>query len=344
LQVTHTDSILIYLIAESKFIFSEPYFAAKANFINSWFTFRGDQMISFVNMIRVNRLAKSSKLLISTIRRASQWPVFPKGKALFDTPQSESLNTIINLADQKKKMINENFMNVAPSFLDIFRKKLTYTSNALEGNSMTEKQVFTYIDTGVTIGGKPLSDHLDIASHDKAVKFLFSLASKRVELSPEIVKDLHKMACPVTEQNAPGEYKKLSNMTFTTHPVTNEMMVYTYVAPEDVRDEIAELLFWLKENEAKHHAIYLASISHYNFARIHPFPDGNGRVARLLMNLMLLRKGFCPTIIYPEQREEYIRLLNVAKMGDILPFTEFIGNSLLETQNNLIYISSPKKQ
>jgi len=137
-----------------------------------------------------------------------------------------------------------------------------------------------------------------------------------------------------------GEYKKHNNMTFVRNPKGYNMIVLRYVDKDDVRDQVAELVFWVRDNEATVHPIHLASIAHYNTVRIHPFPDGNGRLARLFMNLLFIRHGYNPAVIEPEQREEYMGCLFYADRGDIAPLTEFIASSLIATQNRLLNIGS----
>lgn len=97
------------------------------------------------------------------------------------------------------------------------------------------------------------------------------------------------------------------------------------------------LFNWTIENDSKLHPVIVSAIFHYNFVRIHPFPDGNGRLARLLMNLLVLRKTFTPILIDPEDKNEYIRALSEGDQNhNVTPFVEFIASKMLDTQQELL--------
>src|SRR5690348_5547529 len=115
-------------------------------------------------------------------------------------------------------------------------------------------------------------------------------------------------------------------------------VVFYSVPPEDVCNQLTELIHWLQANERvvcsllskltvteilQLHPVTLATVAHYNVVRVQPFSAGNGRVARLFMNLLLLRGQFSPAVIEPEERDHYLRCLEDADDGNILPFIEF---------------------
>eukprot|EP01124_Arcella_intermedia_P005312 TRINITY_DN13134_c0_g1_i1.p1 TRINITY_DN13134_c0_g1~~TRINITY_DN13134_c0_g1_i1.p1 ORF type:complete len:123 (+),score=19.07 TRINITY_DN13134_c0_g1_i1:583-951(+) len=98
-----------------------------------------------------------------------------------------------------------------------------------------------------------------------------------------------------------------------------------------------ELIMWANDNEDKVHPVHLSAVLHYNFVRIHPFADGNGRVGRLLGNIALLRNSFTPAVIYPKDKNEYISTLATGhQKQDLTPFTTFIAKALLSSQRELI--------
>jgi len=258
------------------------------------------------------------------------------------TPESEKLSSLLKRADANKaKFINIRKTIQTTSLVNWLRIRLGYSSNALEGNTLSERDVYYLIQEGITIDGKPISDIRDVQAHDNALKLLFDASTSKISLDPELIKKFHRIVMPESRPGdpPPGDFKKEKNFTFTTWNDTALLRMYAF--PEDVRDRVAELMFWLRDNEAKVHPLHLASIGHYNVATIHPFPDGNGRIARLLMNALLIRHDFTPAIIEPFQRVAYITALETSRNTDnILPFTEFLAQTLVDSQEPLLELGS----
>ena len=96
------------------------------------------------------------------------------------------------------------------------------------------------------------------------------------------------------------------------------------------------LCSWINDSYDEVHPILLASIAHYNMVRIHPFDDGNGRGARLLMNLLLIRTGFPPAIIKNETGRKYFETLAQTDEGNIHSFIEFITDSCIDTEKLIL--------
>ena len=160
---------------------------------------------------------------------------------------------------------------------------------------------------------------------------------------------------PLAEDPLPGEYKKRANFVMRVDTENKGLVAFRFVHPEDVRDHLAELVKWIGQHEDEVgsfnyllvlttqwqvHPIQLAAVGHYNFVRTPPFQDGNGRVARLFMNLLFLRRNFNPAVIEPTDREKYMLYLAQADKGDLLPITEFIGSALVKTQENLLSLDT----
>ncbi|KAK6030821.1 Fic family protein [Ostertagia ostertagi] len=114
---------------------------------------------------------------------------------------------------------------------------------------------------------------------------------------------------------------------------------FTPVAPEYVKDQLDELVDWLRDpGTLEMSPIERAAIAHYKLVVVHPFIDGNGRTARLLLNLILMRAGFPPVILPVESRAEYYATLHTANLGDLRPFVRYVAR---HTENTLkFYISS----
>ena len=122
-----------------------------------------------------------------------------------------------------------------------------------------------------------------------------------------------------------GQYKRLPN-----HVLQQDGTLHQYVVPEQVAPQMQTLVTWINGDQPVH-PIVRAGVAHYHLVRIHPFDDGNGRGARLLMNLILLKASFFPAVIRREQKRTYLETLEIADQGDITPFIQFMASQLIET-------------
>ena len=183
------------------------------------------------------------------------------------------------------------------SLREYYRVGLTYSSNALEGNSLTEFETKVVIEDGLTVQGKPLCDVYEALGHAEAYDHLQLMATdKQLEVS-DILK-LHELFYKRIDPSQAGKFR--------TAPVFISGSHYPLSPPEQIPMLVDELLAWYRRHELLLHPLELAALVHQKFVFIHPFVDGNGRVARLLMNLVLLRFGYPITIIPPILRLEYI--------------------------------------
>ncbi len=218
------------------------------------------------------------------------------------------------------------------------RLEWNYHSNAVEGNSLTLGETRSLILHGITARGKPMRDHLDIQGHDDAVKAIEDAVKDDEALNEVFIRNLHRVLLrepyqmdartpdgrAVRRLISIGSYKTVPNNVLTS---TGEIHYFT--APELVKPEMTDLLDWYHEGERKgEHPIVLAAVLHYRFVRIHPFDDGNGRMARLLMNLVLIRHGYTVAMIRSEDRDRYIDVLERTqrnqRLSEIEDLSEFI--------------------
>ena len=217
------------------------------------------------------------------------------------------------------------------------RLEADYHSNAIEGNTLTLGETRSLILHGLTAHGKPLRHHLDIQGHDEAAKAVEEAVAGAGEINHAFVRNLHRILLKeayempaVTPDGAPvkrrigiGAYKTAPN-----NVVTKTGEVFHYSPPESVHVEMTDLLDWLRaQEEAGEHPIIAAATFHYRFVRIHPFDDGNGRMARLLMNMILMRHGYTVAIVRREDRDRYIAEIEQANAsGNLADFIAFIAN------------------
>ena len=212
------------------------------------------------------------------------------------------------------------------SLREYYRVGLTYTSNALEGNSLTESETKVVIEDGLTIEGKPLRDHYEAVGHAKAYDYIYQITETEGLVEQDIL-NLHRLFYQQIDAENAGCYRNVKVYISGSR--------YAVAAVSKIPAEMQKLVKWYNDNEKKLHPIELAATLHQRFVFIHPFVDGNGRVARLLMNLALLRNGYTIAIIPLILRHEYIYSLETAHTSPEV-FTDFIADRVIATQLDLL--------
>jgi Fic family protein len=209
-----------------------------------------------------------------------------------------------------------------------FRVSLTYNSNAIEGNSLSLRETKIVLEEGITIGGKSLKEHLEATNHSKAIDFIESLVhKKRIE---EIdVLNLHAIILDRIDLENAGFYRRSGvRISGTDYTPPNAAKV-----PELMKEIYAVL------NSKTGNPIETAAIIHQKFVDIHPFIDGNGRTARLLLNLYLMRNGYPPVIILKIERKKYIEtIIQGQTKKNVDPFMNFIAKAVERSLD--IYLDS----
>ncbi|MBS4027666.1 MAG: Fic family protein [Ignavibacteriales bacterium] len=223
-----------------------------------------------------------------------------------------------------------------------FRLDWNYHSNHLEGNSLTFGETKALILFGITAQGKPLKDHFEITGHNEAINEVIEVVKSERPLTETFIRELHTLLLKepyevdaVTSDGLPtkkrikvGKYKTLPN-----HVQTKTGEIFRFASPEETPALMNDLLQWHNEKRkaTEVNPIILAAEFHYRFIRIHPFDDGNGRVARILMNFVLMQFGYPPTIIRTDDKENYFIALMQADTGAIEPFIEYIAKNVVRS-------------
>ncbi len=195
-----------------------------------------------------------------------------------------------------------------------------YATNAIEGSTFTLGETTVVLETGVTIGGKPLQDHIDAVNGAKAYALMLDFAQKRVDLTLEDVLELHR-AVVGKDNPIAGEIRaERVSIRGSQHVPPNYMRVPRLL------DEMME-----RYHASGAHAVDVASRLHFDLLTIHPFKDGNRRTSRLLHNLHLIREGYAPILIDPQEKAKYFDVLNAAQtavpgIGDPLPFLRYMAD------------------
>lgn len=209
---------------------------------------------------------------------------------------------------------------------DFFRISTTWSSNALEGNTLTISETKVLLEDGITVGGKSLREALEAYGHSHAYDYMFSLIDKKTIRESDI-KELHRLFYSGISESKAGVYRTVRVViTGSSYPVC---------APDKIGQEIKYLCDWIEKERSSYDPVTFAAELHRRFIFIHPFEDGNGRTARLLMNTALIQKGYLPCVISPYLRNDYIQALEGAH-AEPEKFIRFIAEAELETEKDFI--------
>ncbi|VBB07242.1 Hypothetical protein LUCI_2486 [Lucifera butyrica] len=229
------------------------------------------------------------------------------------------------LINSNRPFTNENILNLK----EYYRVGLTHSSNALEGNTLTLSETKVVLEDGITIGGKPLKDHLEAIGHGRAFDFMWNLAQNNKTITESDIKTLHKYCVEPENPEIAGKYRMQSiYISGTEH---NDKIP----TADEVPGKMKEWAISLEKRRLVLHPVDFAIQVHKELVQIHPFKDGNGRTARLLMNLTLRQDGYPIVIIPSAVRHEYIQVLENAWTND-QDFTRFIYERVDEAQRELI--------
>jgi cell filamentation protein, protein adenylyltransferase len=197
-----------------------------------------------------------------------------------------------------------------------------YATNAVEGSTLTLGETIAVLEHGVSIGGKPVADHLDAINGQKAYALMLDLAQRRAPITLETILDLHRAV--VGDATYAGTLRdEAVYIRGSLHVPPNHVKV------PRLMDEM--LALYAGERSADEHPVSSAAKLHFRLLTIHPFKDGNGRTARLLQNLALIREGYVPVLIGPEEKPRYFDVLQSAQVavpgiGDPAPFVAYVAD------------------
>ena len=192
---------------------------------------------------------------------------------------------------------------------DWFRVELTFTSNGIEGNTLTRRETAMVVEKGITVGGKTLVEHLEATNHAQALDWVREQIKRSPnDLNQKDILQIHDIILKGISDEDAGHYRRVAvRISGSTVILPN---------PLKVPDLMEEFITWLKQAD-KLHPVELAAEAHYRLVTIHPFVDGNGRTARLLMNSILLMSGYPAAIIRKRDRLIYISSLEKAQLGQL---------------------------
>ena len=229
------------------------------------------------------------------------------------------------LARLEQKMIRLDALRPLPTAaVRRLNQQLTvewiYNSNAIEGNTLTLRETLLILETGLAVGGKSLREHFEVINHKEAIEYVEALSTGDVPITPFHVRQIHELVLTQIDNDSAGQYRNL--------PVRITGSVHQPPDSWEVPHLMNDWGDWLHGSALTQHSVERAALAHHRLVAIHPFIDGNGRTARLVMNLLLMRDGYPPTIIMRVNRRQYYRVLAQADEGNESPLINFVGRAV----------------
>lgn len=231
------------------------------------------------------------------------------------------------LAELNRYRANENYR-----ITEALEIEYTYDSNRIEGNTLTLNETELVVNKGITIAGKGMREHLEAINHKEAIDFVKDIARNRVSVTESVLKDIHAIVLHNIDKKNAGRYRSV--------PVIISGSRHIPPQPYLLELMMEELFRWYEQNKDTMHPVVLAANMHEKFVSIHPFIDGNGRTARLVMNLILVQHGYPIANIKGDNdmRLRYYQALEQASSGDNTAFVEFIEDVVTESLEHYLSI------
>ena len=205
---------------------------------------------------------------------------------------------------------------------DYFRTQHIFHSAGIEGNRLTLQETMLVLKEGVTISEKSIQDSIEVKNLGIAFDFFYELAQEGTPISENYIKQLHQLVVGNDPYLNAGNYRNVGVVITGSE--------HTPPEPFEVPFKMQELMDWLNENFDEENPIVLAAVAHHEMAKIHPFADGNGRTARLLLNLILLKKGYPICSIKRTERPRYYEAMSEADSGNYHQIIEMVAESSAE--------------
>jgi Fic family protein len=215
---------------------------------------------------------------------------------------------------------------------DDYLIEYVYNSTSIEGNTLTLNETKLVLLEGITIGGKHLREHLDVTNQKEAFLLIEKWINKKKKLDIIDILFLHRVTLKGISDYWAGKFKTSQNRIVGSRLKTTP--------PYKIAMEMKEFVRQLNKNDKKYNPIELAAYAHHEFVRIHPFVDGNGRTARLLTNLILLKNGYVPIVIRNKDKKKYFDCLEKAHFGKLNVFVGFIARMVEESMIRYLEVFS----
>jgi len=232
---------------------------------------------------------------------------------------------------EKKKKLDKLIKNISPEIIRNIEKEMqiefVYNSNSIEGNTLTRGETELAL-RGITVKGKNIMEILEVQNHPNALKLIKDLSfDQKYRITEDDIKTIHKIIMNGVIGTA-GSYRQSQI----------HIQGANFIPPAfyDIEDQMKDLVSFINNNPDELRPIELASYTHHAISWIHPFDDGNGRIARLLLNFILFQNGYRFVVIRKVDRKKYLDCLSKADVGNSEPFVNFIARC--EEQTLDIYL------
>ena len=241
------------------------------------------------------------------------------------------------ILEKRKKLVSLRSLNKEQLILikEQINIEYIYNSTAIEGNTLSLNETKLILEEGVTISGKSLREHLDIINQKEAISWIENFIKNKTKIKEIDIIELHRLTLKGISNYWAGRYKTSQNRI-----VGSKLKTTT---PYKVHFEMNNLAYEI-ENNKKFDIIELAAYAHHELVRIHPFIDGNGRTARLLMNLVLMRDSYPPIVILNKERKRYFDTLEKAHFGNLKDFFNFIARAVERSLNLYLNALEPTRK
>jgi Fic family protein/DNA-binding XRE family transcriptional regulator len=199
-------------------------------------------------------------------------------------PYSSLLSEKLARIDQLQKELNALRTYDSYRIAQALELEYTFESNRIEGNTLTLRETDLVINEGLTISGKSMREHLEAVNHQEAISYIKELVQRKITINEREVLSIHNLILRGIQPEYAGKYRDIQVMIKGSAHMPPQ--------PYLVKDEMVQYFGWYEQNKDTLHPIILAAEMHERLVTIHPFVDGNGRTSRLIMNLILLSKGY----------------------------------------------------
>ena len=281
---------------------------------------------------RIRRLIQENRI-DGAVKRGNAWSIpeetskpmdkrykMEEDRFIIDVPSDffKELDEKKQKLDSKRPLPKETLKSLEENF----KLEWTYNSNAIEGNTLTLKETKVVLE-GITIGGKTMREHLEAINHKEAIEFLEELVKDNNELSETDIKNIHAIVLKGIDNGNAGRYRTENVIISGASHIPPDAVI--------VPELMEKLIYRYDEWKEKYHPIIVAALLHAEFVKIHPFIDGNGRTARLLMNFEVMKNGYPPIIIKNEERHKYYDALDIGALtGNYTDFVKMVTKQAKE--------------
>ena len=270
---------------------------------------------------RIRQLIKDERIEGAT-KIGTTWIIPDDANKPIDKRFKDDVDFKIDLADDYFKQVDEKLAKLnskrplSKATLESLEESnildWTYNSNAIEGNTLTLRETKVVLE-GITIGGKSVREHLEVINHKNAILFLEDLVKSNTDISEWNIKNIHSLILKGIDNDNAGKYRT-ENVKISG---ASQIPVDYIKVPEEM-----EKLMYRYNNWRQYHPLIRAALLHGEFVFIHPFVDGNGRTARLLMNFEAMKNGYLPIILKASIKSKYYDALDKAMLEH--DYTDFI--------------------